>query len=103
MRRAALWVVRPTTFRSAAAASEKGAAAHNAASLRQRVQLVPQPLQRQAPGLACCRGFAAIAEELPLTTERERVIVLGTGWAAARLVTDLNPKLYDFTVCCVLP
>ncbi len=38
------------------------------------------------------------AEELPLDTGRARLVVLGTGWAAARLIRDLNANLFDFTV-----
>ena len=38
------------------------------------------------------------ASELPLQTGRARMVVLGTGWAAARLIRDINPKLFDFTV-----
>ena len=38
------------------------------------------------------------ARELPLETGRARLVVLGTGWAAARLIRDINPKLFDFTV-----
>ncbi|EFJ46064.1 hypothetical protein VOLCADRAFT_63040, partial [Volvox carteri f. nagariensis] len=29
---------------------------------------------------------------------RPRVVILGSGWAAARLVHDIDPKLYDITV-----
>lgn len=35
---------------------------------------------------------------LPLRTGRPTLVVLGTGWAAARLVHDIDPKLYDITV-----
>lgn len=38
------------------------------------------------------------SEGLPLHTGRPRLAVLGTGWAAARLLRDINPKLYDLTV-----
>ncbi|KAK9906340.1 hypothetical protein WJX75_000240 [Coccomyxa subellipsoidea] len=47
------------------------------------------------------RGEKAVprqAHELPLETGRARLVVLGTGWAAARLIRDINPKLFDFTV-----
>lgn len=37
-------------------------------------------------------------ESLPLDTGRPRLVVLGTGWAAARLCRDIDPKLYDITV-----
>lgn len=35
---------------------------------------------------------------MPLSTGKERVVVLGTGWAAARLTKDLNCNYYDITV-----
>ncbi|KAI8463743.1 MAG: hypothetical protein J3K34DRAFT_526753 [Monoraphidium minutum] len=38
------------------------------------------------------------AASMPLRTGRPRLVVLGTGWAAARLAHDINPKLYDITV-----
>lgn len=46
-------------------------------------------------------------ESLPLDTGRPRLVVLGTGWAAARLCRDIDPKLYDITVrtvsnCCAM-
>ncbi|KAF6256151.1 pyridine nucleotide-disulfide oxidoreductase-domain-containing protein, partial [Scenedesmus sp. NREL 46B-D3] len=37
-------------------------------------------------------------ESLPLDTGRQRLVVLGTGWAAARLLRDIDPRLYDITV-----
>jgi hypothetical protein len=37
-------------------------------------------------------------ESLPLDTGRQRLVVLGTGWAAARLLHDIDPRLYDITV-----
>lgn len=40
-------------------------------------------------------------ESLPLDTGRPRLVVLGTGWAAARLCRDIDPKLYDITVSAV--
>jgi hypothetical protein len=50
--------------------------------------------------LVCLRHFAASStiDELPLITDRQRLVVLGTGWAAARVVTDIDPKHYDLTV-----
>ena len=36
--------------------------------------------------------------DVPLSTGRSRVCVLGTGWAAARLLRDLDSKLFDFVV-----
>lgn len=35
---------------------------------------------------------------LPLTTGRQRLVVLGTGWGGARLVRDIEPSKYDITV-----
>lgn len=35
---------------------------------------------------------------MPLKTGRPRLVVLGTGWAGARLLKDIDPKLYDITV-----
>ena len=37
--------------------------------------------------------------DLPLDTGRRRLVILGSGWAAARLAKDINARLYDFTVC----
>ena len=44
------------------------------------------------PGQARC--YAAISN----AAEKERVVVLGTGWAAARLAMDLNCNQFDITV-----
>lgn len=44
------------------------------------------------------RGVPRLADEMPLNTGRGRLVVLGTGWAASRLIRDLNPNLFDFTV-----
>ncbi|KAG1655670.1 hypothetical protein FOA52_011798 [Chlamydomonas sp. UWO 241] len=38
------------------------------------------------------------AESIPLRTGRPRLVILGTGWAAARLLRDIDPKLYDLSV-----
>lgn len=38
------------------------------------------------------------SDTLPLHTGRPRLVVLGTGWAAARLLRDIDPKSYDLTV-----
>jgi len=37
-------------------------------------------------------------EQLPLQTGRPRLVVIGTGWGGARLLHDIDPKLYDLTV-----
>ena len=39
------------------------------------------------------------ANGIPLTTGRRRLVVLGTGWAACRLLRDIDPRKYDLTVC----
>eukprot|EP00208_Stichococcus_sp_RCC1054_P000285 CAMPEP_0206135826 /NCGR_PEP_ID=MMETSP1473-20131121/1091_1 /ASSEMBLY_ACC=CAM_ASM_001109 /TAXON_ID=1461547 /ORGANISM="Stichococcus sp, Strain RCC1054" /LENGTH=532 /DNA_ID=CAMNT_0053527941 /DNA_START=118 /DNA_END=1716 /DNA_ORIENTATION=- len=46
------------------------------------------------------RAFAGVPESigLPLSTDRPRLVILGTGWAAARVAMDIDPKLYDLTV-----
>ena len=36
--------------------------------------------------------------QMPLSTGNPRVVVLGTGWAAARLAHDLDTRKYDLTV-----
>lgn len=35
---------------------------------------------------------------MPLSTEKERLVILGTGWAAARLTKDINCNYHDITV-----
>lgn len=56
------------------------------------------PVGHQTRGLALLRKD----EGLPLETGRQRLVILGTGWAAARLVRDINPKYFDFTVYTVV-
>jgi hypothetical protein len=60
----------------------------------------PLPSWHTPQDLVCLRHFAASStiDELPLITDRQRLVVLGTGWAAARVVTDIDPKHYDLTV-----
>jgi NADH:ubiquinone reductase (non-electrogenic) len=41
---------------------------------------------------------AEAQSNLPLRTGRDRLVVLGTGWAGARLVKDIDPQKYDITV-----
>lgn len=36
--------------------------------------------------------------DIPLSTDRPRLCILGTGWAAARLLRDIDPKSFDLTV-----
>jgi hypothetical protein len=43
-------------------------------------------------------GPPATADQLPLHTGRPRLVVIGTGWGGARLLHDIDPKLYDLTV-----
>ena len=45
-------------------------------------------------GAGLSRPFAA----MPLSTDKQRVVILGTGWAAARLAKDLNCNYFDITV-----
>ena len=54
-------------------------------------------LSRQS-ALACgqYRPYASAST----ATEKERVVILGTGWAAARLTRDLNCNYHDITVSC---
>lgn len=40
----------------------------------------------------------ATPERIPLNTGRRRLVILGSGWAAARLAHDINAKQYDMTV-----
>ncbi|KAL4421702.1 hypothetical protein ABPG77_010646 [Micractinium sp. CCAP 211/92] len=35
---------------------------------------------------------------IPLTTGRQRLVVLGTGWGGARLARDIDPAKYDLTI-----
>lgn len=35
---------------------------------------------------------------IPLTTGRQRLVILGTGWGGARLARDIDPSKYDITV-----
>lgn len=42
--------------------------------------------------------LAAARSAIPLRTGRPRLVVLGTGWGGARLVRDIDLKLYDVTV-----
>ena len=37
-------------------------------------------------------------DQIPLNTGRKRLVILGSGWAAARLTRDINVKLWDITV-----
>lgn len=39
-------------------------------------------------------GFAAL-----VPAGRPRLVILGTGWRAARLLRDIDPNFYDITVC----
>lgn len=61
---------------------------HRQPSLREFATNATAPIETAA--------FAA--ETIPLRTGRARLVVLGTGWAAARLLHDIDPNLYDLTV-----
>lgn len=64
---------------------------------RWHAEFVSQPVFRDAVmQRQSHRCFASV----PLSTGKERVVVLGTGWAAARLTKDLNCSYYDITVSC---
>ena len=43
-------------------------------------------------------GSGAAGAALPLTTGRQRLVILGTGWGGARLAKDIDPKKVDLTV-----
>jgi NADH:ubiquinone reductase (non-electrogenic) len=57
----------------------------------------PQTLPLPPPTTTTTRTFSAAAA-VPLTTNRPRLVVVGTGWGAASLLRHINPKLYDLTV-----
>lgn len=40
----------------------------------------------------------ASAPGIPLRTGRPRLVILGSGWASARLLRDIDPEKYDLTV-----
>ncbi|GLC44559.1 hypothetical protein PLESTB_000059900 [Pleodorina starrii] len=44
------------------------------------------------------KAATATADQMPLRTGRPRLVILGSGWAAARLAHDIDPKLYDITM-----
>lgn len=43
------------------------------------------------------------SQEIPLSTGRPKLCILGTGWAAARLLRDIDPKAFDLIVCSLAP
>ncbi len=49
---------------------------------------------QSASSMHAIRGIT----QMPLSTGNPRVVVLGTGWAAARLAHDLDTRKYDLTV-----
>ncbi len=53
-------------------------------------------LQQSAPWQWSQARF--VQTGLPLDTGRPRLVVLGTGWAAARLARDIDTRLYDLTI-----
>ena len=82
--------------RAAATAGRQSGSVTQLPALPQwHAELVSRPFMRQPnllPSQQTC--FAS----MPLATEKERVVVLGTGWAAGRLTKDLNCNHYDITV-----
>ena len=58
---------------------------------------VYQHLRRLAAQAQASKKTAS-SDQLPLKTGRQRLVVLGSGWAAARLLHDIDPNLYDLTV-----
>ncbi|GFR52047.1 hypothetical protein Agub_g14566, partial [Astrephomene gubernaculifera] len=52
----------------------------------------------QLRALSSLKAKTLSKDQLPLHTGRPRLVVLGSGWAAARLLHDIDPKLYDITV-----
>lgn len=55
--------------------------------------------QAQSSNINSLRCYATtMVDELPLETERQRLVILGTGWAAARLTTDIDTSHFDLTV-----
>ncbi|KAG2447458.1 hypothetical protein HYH02_007781 [Chlamydomonas schloesseri] len=59
------------------------------------------PVCHQQRDLATQAGTgkkAASSDQLPLRTGRQRLVVLGSGWAAARLLHDIDISLWDLTV-----
>ena len=62
---------------------------------RWHAESVLEPLSRQSALRGSqSRSYASV----PLSTEKERVVILGTGWAAARLTKDINCNYHDITV-----
>ena len=82
------------TFRGVAGSLAK-TVGRQSCSVSQLPALVSHPLVGQFTLLhEQQRCFAS----MPLSTEKQRVVVLGTGWAAGRLTKDLNCNHYDITV-----
>ena len=48
--------------------------------------------------LGAVRLLSTGYSDLPLETGRKRLVILGSGWAAARLAKDISARLYDITV-----
>ena len=64
-------------------------------------QTAPIKASSALPALSICstswRGVKTVPEN-PVTTGRQRLVILGSGWAAGRLLRDIDSRLYDFTV-----
>lgn len=48
--------------------------------------------------LGTVRLLSTNYSDLPLDTGRRRIVILGSGWAAARLAKDISARLYDITI-----
>ena len=82
--------------RAAAAAGRQSVSVSQLPALpRWHAELGSRPLMRHPDLLA---GQQTCFASMPLSTGKQRVVVLGTGWAAGRLTKDLNCNDYDITV-----
>lgn len=83
-------------------------AAHSLALLNRTRSLLPSLTAWHVNNTACLNQNPVISAFLqsqsrtitqqPLQSGNERVVVLGTGWAAMRLAKDLDTTRYDLTV-----
>jgi hypothetical protein len=67
-------------------------------ALQHGLRLWPAGRPRQQQGQQGLATSAQTSDTVPLRTGRPRLVLLGTGWAAARLIRDVDPKLFDLTV-----
>ena len=70
-------------------------------ALRGLARACPSASTPQLRPYSNAAGVKIASDTIPLRTGRPRLVVLGTGWAAARLLRDIDPKLYDLTVRCL--